>query len=121
MTIEEGQLINQSLPIPEHKMGWMIGKGGSYIKQLSLKSGAWINIAESSSKEYGRTWKYIQIKGNGRAVDKAKKLIHIRLERLEPRAEDGEFNPVDPELLGDTPDNIGVDIVGPPPDIQKII
>ena len=29
------------------------------------------------------------------------------MERLEPRAEDGEFNPVDPELLGDVPDDIG--------------
>jgi len=37
MPLDNTQMINQSLPIPEHKMGWMIGKGGSYIKQLSLK------------------------------------------------------------------------------------
>lgn len=81
-------MINQSLPIPEHKMGWMIGKSGSYLNQLCFKSGAFVSVSESSSKEYGRVWKYIQIKGSGRAVDKAKKLIHIRLERLEPRLDD---------------------------------
>jgi hypothetical protein len=103
---EEGLTINQSLPIPEHKMGWMIGKAGSYINQLSVKSGALITISESSSQEYGRVWKYIQIKGTGRAVDKAKKLIHIRLERLEPRAEDGEHIPVDTTFLGDASEGI---------------
>ena len=77
----------QSLPIPEYKMGWIVGKGGSYINQLSRKSGATLTISESTSKEYGFVWKYVQIKGTGRAVDRAKKLLHIRLERLEPRSD----------------------------------
>ena len=77
----------QSLPIPEYKMGWIVGKGGSYINQLSRKSGAKLTISESTSKEYGFVWKYVQIKGTGRAVDRAKKLLHIRLERLEPRSD----------------------------------
>jgi predicted PilT family ATPase len=84
--------ITQSIPIPEHKMGWIVGKKGSYISQLCKKSGATISISESSSKEYGMVWKYVQITGTGRAVDRAKKLLHIRLDRLEPR-----------------PDNIDVD------------
>jgi hypothetical protein len=82
--------ISQSLPIPEYKMGWVIGKRGSYINQLQTKSGASITISDSVSREYGNVWKYIQISGNGRAVDRAKKLLHIRLERLEPKPEDGE-------------------------------
>ena len=77
--------ITQSLPIPDHKMGWIVGKKGSYITQLCRKSGAAISISESTSKEYGIVWKYVQITGTGRAVDRAKKLLHIRLERLEPR------------------------------------
>ena len=83
--------ISQSLPIPEYKMGWIIGKRGSYINQLAKKSGAFITISDSTSKEYGTVWKYVQISGSGRAVDRAKKLLHIRLERLEPRSveEDG--------------------------------
>ena len=80
--------ISQSLPIPEYKMGWVIGKRGSYINQLSTKSGATITISDSTSREYGNVWKYIQITGTGRAVDRAKKLLHIRLERLEPRSDD---------------------------------
>ena len=78
--------ITQSLPVPEYKMGWIVGKRGSYINQLSKKSGAQITISESTSKEYGTVWKYVQITGTGRAVDRAKKLLHIRLERLEPRS-----------------------------------
>jgi len=83
--------ISQSLPVPEYKMGWIVGKRGSYINQLSKKSGAQITISDSTSKEYGTVWKYVQITGSGRAVDRAKKLLHIRLERLEPRGgESGE-------------------------------
>lgn len=82
--------ISQSLPVPEYKMGWIIGKRGSYINQLSKKSGASISVSDSTSKEYGTVWKYIQITGTGRAVDRAKKLLHIRLERLEPRRDDAE-------------------------------
>lgn len=39
------------------------------------KSGAYITISESSSQEFGRVWRYVHIKGGGRAVDKAKKII----------------------------------------------
>lgn len=81
--------ISQSLPIPEAKMGWIVGKKGSYISQLSRKSGATISISDSTSKEYGMVWKYVQITGSGRAVDRAKKLLHLRLERLEPRPSTG--------------------------------
>jgi hypothetical protein len=66
---------------------------------MSKKSGAIISISESISKEYGRVWRYIQIRGTGRAVDRAKKLLHIRLERLEPRAL--EKGVVDLEEVGD--------------------
>lgn len=60
---------------------------------MSKKSGATISISESTSKEYGRVWRYIQIRGTGRAVDRAKKLLHIRLERLEPRVlQEGEVD-----------------------------
>ena len=58
--------ITQSLPIPEYKMGWIVGKKGSYINQLSRKSGAHISISETSTKEYGIVWKYVQITGTGR-------------------------------------------------------
>ena len=79
--------ISQSMPIPEFKIGWIIGKKGSYIVQLAQKSGAAITVSEGTSKEYGIVWKYVQISGSRRAVDRAKKLLHIRLERFEPRTE----------------------------------
>ena len=92
---QEHSIITQSLPIPEYKMGWIIGKRGTYINQLAKKSGATITISDSKSKEYGTVWKYVQITGSGRAVDRAKKLLHIRLERLEPRDKTGEGGELD--------------------------
>ncbi|RYH06226.1 hypothetical protein EON65_43150 [archaeon] len=68
------------------QVGWVVGKRGSYINQLSAKSGAQIDISESTSREFGTVWKYIQITGTGREVDRAKKLLHLRIERMEPRA-----------------------------------
>ena len=79
-------VVTQGLPIPEYKMGWIIGKKGTYINQLAKKSGANITVSDSKSKEYGTVWKYVQITGNLRAIDRAKKLLHIRLERLEPKS-----------------------------------
>eukprot|EP01035_Chromulina_nebulosa_P017281 gene17281-22817_t len=95
--------ITQSLPIPEYKMGWIIGKRGTYVNQLAKKSGATIVISDSTSREYGTVWKYVQITGSGRAVDRAKKLLHIRLERLEPREENDKAK--DQELDQDTTGN----------------
>ena len=56
-------IITQSLPIPEYKMGWITGKNGTYINQLSKKSGASITISDSKSMEFGTVWKYVQISG----------------------------------------------------------
>lgn len=96
--------ISQSLPVPEYKMGWIIGKRGSYINQLAKKSGASISISDSTSKEYGTVWKYVQITGSGRAVDRAKKLLHIRLERLEPRP-DADEGKTGLNLMSENDDN----------------
>jgi len=85
----ENCVIQQSFPIPVHKIGWIIGKRGSYVKQLQQKSGATIVVSNTTSKEYGQVWKYLQIVGTGRSIDRAKKLLHIRLERLELDTMDG--------------------------------
>ena len=78
--------IYQSLPLPEYKVGWIIGKRGSYIKQLEKKSSALISISETTTFEHDIMWKFVHISGSGRAVDKAKKLLHIRMERYDPNA-----------------------------------
>lgn len=82
-------IISQSLPIPEHKIGWIIGIQGRYMRQLAEKSGASISISESTSREYGTVWKYVQITGTSRSVDRAKKLLYIRLDRWKPKPEVG--------------------------------
>ena len=89
-------VFSQSLPIPEHKIGWIIGIQGRYMRQLSEKSGAAISISESTSREYGTVWKYVQITGTSRAVDRAKKLLYIRLDRWKPRPDvEGKSDEID--------------------------
>jgi KH domain len=91
-------VFSQSLPIPEHKIGWIIGIQGRYMRQLAEKSGAAISISESTSREYGTVWKYVQITGTSRAVDRAKKLLYIRLDRWKPRPDESKSEDVDTTL-----------------------
>ena len=56
--------IYQSLPLPEYKVGWVIGKRGSYIKQLEKKSGALISISETTTFEHDLVWKFVHISGH---------------------------------------------------------
>ena len=86
---EQEHHYNHALPIPADKVGWILGKGGSYITQLCEKSGANVVISDSESHEFGRKWKYIAIRGTGRQMDRAKKLIYIRLERYESTTQQG--------------------------------
>lgn len=74
-------VIQQAIPIPFYKVGWVVGRQGSYITQLCRKSGATITISDTESREFGTTWKYVMMYGTGREIDRAKKLLHIRLER----------------------------------------
>jgi len=78
-------VIQQAIPIPFYKVGWVVGRKGSYIAQLCMKSGATVTISDTESREFGTTWKYVMMYGTGREIDKAKKLLHIRLERYIPK------------------------------------
>ena len=80
---EEVECTSRASRYLQNKVAWIIGKHGSYVKQLQQKSGATIVVSTTTSKEYGRVWRYVQITGTGRALDRAKKLLHIRMERLE--------------------------------------
>ena len=51
-------------------------KRGSYIKLLEKKSCALISISETTTFEHDIMWKFVHLSGSGRAVDKAKKLLH---------------------------------------------
>ena len=92
------EYVTQALPIPAYKIAWIIGKKGSYIKQLGKKSGANITVSDSTSKEYGTVWKYLQLNGTSRSIDRAKKLIHIRMERFEARLDTATETIVDNQV-----------------------
>jgi len=104
-------VITQGMPIPEQKIGWIIGKHGSYVKQLEEKSGCSLRISDDTSTEYGITWRYVMMRGTGAALMRCKQLLQIRLDRLPTatesgaaglleRAEQSEHMMLDPRTLG---------------------
>ena len=71
------------IPIPDWKVGWLIGKNGVYITQLSLDTNTRLRIIRKTSMEFGRNWKYLEIIGTSRNIDSVKKMVHIRMEELQ--------------------------------------
>jgi hypothetical protein len=80
-------VITQGMPIPEQKIGWIIGSRGSYVKQLEQRSGCSLRISDDTSTEYGIVWRYVMMRGTGIALMRCKQLIQMRLDRLPPNAE----------------------------------
>ena len=78
----ESIIITQGLPIPQHKIAWIVGKRGSYIRQLEKKSGAAVRVSDDTSTEFGHVWKYLMMRGTCAALSRCKKLIQIRLDRI---------------------------------------
>ena len=74
----------QSVPIPANAVGWVMGKGGTHINAMQKQSGCTLRLQDNVWKDFGREWKYISLKGSGRNVDKAKKLIYLSLEKFNP-------------------------------------
>ncbi|QDZ18154.1 KH domain-containing protein [Chloropicon primus] len=75
--------IYQSIPIPSDRVGWIIGKRGAFIQQIEKRSGCSIVISDAPMKEFGREWNYVQLSGTARSVDKAKKLLFLRLDSFQ--------------------------------------
>jgi hypothetical protein len=69
-----------SLPTHTRTHRWVIGKEGSFIKQLEEKSRVGVRISDSACREFGRQWKYVQVQGTPRAVDRAKSEYSIYVE-----------------------------------------
>ena len=60
-------------------------KNGCYLKYLTSKTKTNINFHDNVTVEYGVSWKYMSIQGLSRNIDKAKKILHIRLEKLQTK------------------------------------
>merc|ERR1719506_2389825 len=76
--------MTQSVPIPANSVGWVMGKGGSNINLMQKQSGCVLRLQDNEWQDFGRKWKYLQLKGSGRNVDRAKKLIYLSLEKFNP-------------------------------------
>mmetsp|Transcript_9191 Transcript_9191/g.23592 ORF Transcript_9191/g.23592 Transcript_9191/m.23592 type:complete len:153 (+) Transcript_9191:127-585(+) len=85
--------IYQSMPIPADRVGWIIGKQGAYIHNLEKWSGCSISVSDSPSREFNHEWNYVQLQGTTRSVDKAKKLIYLRLMSFPGPRSDAQHSP----------------------------
>merc|ERR1712216_677964 len=72
----------QSVPIPANAVGWVMGKNGANINKMQKQSGCVLRLQDNEWKDFGRMWKYISLRGSGRNVDRAKKLIYLSLEKF---------------------------------------
>ncbi|CAH0596389.1 unnamed protein product [Chrysodeixis includens] len=68
--------------VPSHKVGRIIGKGGSKIKDLQYESEAKIKIGDSSGNEAD-----ITLMGSDAAISKAEDLINDLIEDYKPQSE----------------------------------
>ena len=77
------EIKREVIPIPEVKVGWIIGKNGCYLKYLMSRTKTSIYFHDNVTEEYGISWKYMSVEGLSRNIDKVKKIVHIRLEKLQ--------------------------------------
>tara|TARA_A100001015_G_scaffold274640_1_gene331196 strand:+ start:63 stop:491 length:429 start_codon:yes stop_codon:yes gene_type:complete len=77
------EIKREVIPIPEMKVGWIIGKNGCYLKYLRSRTKTSIYFHDNATEEYGISWKYMSVEGLSRNIDKVKKIVHIRLEKLQ--------------------------------------
>ena len=77
------EIKREVIPIPEMKVGWIIGKNGCYLKYLRSRTKTSIYFYDNVTEEYGISWKYMSVEGLSRNIDKVKKIVHIRLEKLQ--------------------------------------
>tara|TARA_E500000178_G_C16406615_1_gene481077 strand:- start:73 stop:498 length:426 start_codon:yes stop_codon:yes gene_type:complete len=69
-----------SIPIPQYKIGWLIGKNGYSINYIRNKTDTDIIIADDVLTKFGGDWKKITIHGSWRGINNALMLIYMRLD-----------------------------------------
>lgn len=72
-----GEMVTFKLMCPDDKVGILIGKQGSTIRQLHEESGAKIHIPKECNP--GEQFREITITGSRESVDRAQAMIHQRL------------------------------------------
>ncbi|KAI8826186.1 uncharacterized protein EV422DRAFT_515673 [Fimicolochytrium jonesii] len=66
---------SDSITVPAHKVGLVIGRGGETIHRLQDQSGASINVVQESAQDTSSGLRTITLSGNPASVDMAKQLI----------------------------------------------
>ena len=98
-------IITQTLPCPAPVLGFMIGRNGHAIKAMQDASGASFLINDNDRvADYNIQYVYMRLKGTPAQVDRAKRLVMLRMYRLAeaaPRARDaGASRPGPAHYLG---------------------
>ena len=69
-----------SIPIPQYKIGWLIGKNGYSINYICSKTDTDIIIADDVLTKFGGDWKIITVRGSWKGINNALMLIYMRLD-----------------------------------------
>ena len=69
-----------SIPIPQYKIGWLIGKNGYSINYIRSKTDTDIVIADDVITKFGNNWKIITVRGSWKGINNALMLIYMRLD-----------------------------------------
>ena len=64
--------ISQTLPVPKHLVGYLVGRQGKTLKGIMKGSSTRIYIQEN---ERDPDWSYAHVQGSARAVNRAKKIL----------------------------------------------
>ena len=76
-------IITQTLPCPAPLLGFIIGKRGHAIKSMQDASGATFHINDRERvSDYNVEYVYIRLRGLPHQVDRAKRLVMLRLYNL---------------------------------------
>ena len=82
-------ITTQEILVPEVTIGYIIGKKGSMIKEISIESGAEIRVTDSRS---GDEYIVVKIKGAPDQIKKAKNKIDYIIGKHQPANHDAQHN-----------------------------
>lgn len=81
---EDQLVVQQTLPVPEEMVGYLIGKSGKGMQSLRAKSGTtWMNITDEDPwLKYGVKWRCLKMRGTPDQINTAKMLTYLRFMRF---------------------------------------
>ena len=82
--------LSQTLPCPKPVLGFIIGRQGHALRAIEKASGAQLQFDDTNiSHDFGVEYVHIRLIGNLPQIDRAKRLIMLRMYNLTQQQERG--------------------------------